>query len=790
MISELPDARLAILEGYNGIGKTLAIRILELCTGSMPYAVSSPPWESLRDGLGHIEVEISGLQGARNVKWTADSADWTMGDGPAPRDDWFKSILIDDAPVLLDDVRRLVTVTRLAGDEDLTQTFAAEADTRAAVVHRWAAKHADSEQGPLKRLEDLAGTADELLASPSVAELAQLDSEADAANQELAQSRAAVGRLQDRRSSIKEALELRRRIGEMLANEPALQAELSEIDDQIRQRREELEAAQEEVTRLAAQAGRSQELERELTNAERTLRRNIRNLADASRGAAAQAAALDIEPNRQSTKRHFEDLAELERQLEDQHRDQYQAPAMMQLLDTLSDELVGAESRGLGDQIALEDAGSGTQLSVSRTRAGMVARYDFLQQQPPPPRAIEILQELERVKERKARVNSLLKTHNDVERFERLVNSNEDRVRSALRRGAGGEAAEALESANTRRFECNQALLDLATRRAAIAQRLGTSDSVTSQQALSGQLDSILRQLGLSEERLDSESLQIEQSLSEIEAELAEANSTARTCRQLLAQQRATIRNAVERLRDDPDLAWVRNAVSRTSPTASASLGQLHQYLAVAQEITRAVVERLGKHRIELEAVEAALQGTARQLRGQPVNATVYVEQIQAWLASLFSAWFNDPRVRRELLKSADEGQEISVDLGSRRVSWSENQVKRSRPLEAFSSGEQAFAYTRARLALLDDPDLPVRNQLIVLDEFGAFIAQHLLRGMLEYLKEWTEAREGVRVLLVLPLSRDYAQMARTAIGERAKRYDALARNVDERGYATRTIVR
>ena len=123
-------------------------------------------------------------------------------------------------------------------------------------------------------------------------------------------------------------------------------------------------------------------------------------------------------------------------------------------------------------------------------------------------------------------------------------------------------------------------------------------------------------------------------------------------------------------------------------------------------------------------------------------------------------------------------------------MSWSENQARRSRPLAAFSSGEQAFAYTRARLALLDDPDLTVKNQLIVLDEFGAFIAQHLLRGMLDYLREWTGTRQGVRVLLILPLGRDYAQMAQDSIGDQAKRYEALAEHVDQHGYATRTIVR
>ena len=94
-----------------------------------------------------------------------------------------------------------------------------------------------------------------------------------------------------------------------------------------------------------------------------------------------------------------------------------------------------------------------------------------------------------------------------------------------------------------------------------------------------------------------------------------------------------------------------------------------------------------------------------------------------------FSDWFNNERVRQELLPQAES--EIVVDLDAREVLWEENGILRSRPLEAFSSGEQAFAYTRARLGLLDDEDNPPQNRLVVLDEFGAFIAHDRLQQLL-----------------------------------------------------------
>jgi hypothetical protein len=38
VIDEIPDLRLCRVEGLNGIGKTLAIHLLEICTGQQPYA--------------------------------------------------------------------------------------------------------------------------------------------------------------------------------------------------------------------------------------------------------------------------------------------------------------------------------------------------------------------------------------------------------------------------------------------------------------------------------------------------------------------------------------------------------------------------------------------------------------------------------------------------------------------------------------------------------------------------------------------------------------------------------
>lgn len=789
VIGGLPDANLAILEGYNGIGKTLAVRILQLCTGTMPYAPKSPAWESLREGLNEFEVEITGLQGADRVVWVADSSHWESDDEPVPRTDWFKSILIDGRSASLDDVRSLITVVRLAGDEELTDTFAAQAESHASTVRRWTAAHANPEDGTLKQLEELAGMADDLLSSNGASDFTKLKSLANNTSRDLVSKQSVVKELRASRDDIEQALDVQRRISDMSTQAPELQREIDEIDRLIAKKRSERDQAQAEVTSLATRAAQTKPLEKELVNAEKTLERNRKKLDDAWSRAAAQAIELDVDPDPETANKLVEELARQDDLLAKELLELDTTPSMVQLLAILSEELCGAESKGLGDQVAVDDIDSGLLLSVSQTRAGMETRRSQLETARPSPRAEEISTEIERVSDRKIQADSLMRILDEIERYQRLVGRNQKRVQEALQAGAGGETAKALQMATVERFECDKALQHLSVRRASVAHQLGVSGTLESRRALMGQLQKSLESLGISEDQIESELHSIAKRLAQAEADLAVAASRESDCRNKLAQAKGSIQKAMNSLDTDDRLSWVRDVYKRRQSSTQATTEQLYEDLVGAQYVVREVLERLGSHRSQLGAVERALQGLARQLRGQTVDAVKYVDQIRVWLAASFSKWFNDTRVRHELLENADEETEVVVDLEAQRVEWSESQNRRSRPLEAFSSGEQAFAYTRARLALLDNADQQVSNRLVVLDEFGAFISHHLLQGLLEYLTEWTSGRQSDQVLLILPLSRNYEEMEQSAIGAIAKQYADYAKQVEDSGYVTRIIV-
>lgn len=779
-----------MLEGLNGIGKTLAVRLLEVCTGTMPYDQHSAAWQSLREGLGLVKVEMTSLDGAERVVWVTDSADWKMTDGRAPNNDWFQSITIDGRTATLEEIRGLITVHRLAGDEGINDTFAARAESYAATVRRWMLRHTDQNQGPLAELERVTAKVDEMLTDWSSAKWNELQRRANQAGDAVKNREALARESQARLKGIEEALSLSQRLIEIRQRAPGLERKLAEIDKQINRARAERETAQRGVAALAAEVGRTEPLKQELRNARRTLERNRKKLTQASNLAAAQAAALDLEPDDEIVDQRISELIDQEADLREERPRLDAASAMKDLLAELAGSLTVAESSGLGDEIAVDDIDSGFQLNVSQTREGMLARRTFLERQPPNPEAAHVSEAIERCIKDLKRARALSETLRVVSRLKRLVNRNEDRVDTALRVGAAGQALEALRRANERLRTSEQNLLDLASSRAAVAQRLGVPDEGWSEQAINQQLTTALRRLGLSEDELESDFSSAEEIAAQARQDLANAQNRATELRQELSRADAEIRRASTTLSSHPRLAWLRSSTASSHHNAAQSVkdaGELLPTLEEAKTIISLVDDRLGTHRAQLAAVERALQGMARHIRGQSVETLEYVEELRNWLASRFSDWFNNPRVRQELLPDSDG--DIRVDLAARQVIWRERQRERFRPLEAFSSGEQAFAYTRARLARLDEEGVAAANRLIVLDEFGAFIARDRLQGLFEYLRERAAEHEHDQVLVILPLSRDYKAIAQSAIGSRAQVYKSLAEQVAKRSYSARVLI-
>jgi seryl-tRNA synthetase len=786
VLPALPDARLATLEGLNGIGKTLSVRLLQACAGVVPYSPDSPAWTSFCEGLGPFTVTITNLLGAEELRWEGDTREWLEAGRrglPLP----FQDVAVDGASAVPTDVNRIFAVYRIAGDEGIIDTLAQQSQSFADAVASSSRRLASAEMGPLSRLENLGLALLEALPSTSFDSYLRIQDLAEEIAHEERSLLASSATTQKRADALARAADLRRQLNEFRQRAPGLEDEIAAVDREIAAIHGRRDALQKEVAAISAQLAGAGPALKELANARRTLERNRANLSSSLSNAAAVATPLGIPATDETVERLLSDLRGRIEELTEQRTELDAAPAVQVILRDVAEDLAAAERRGLGDQIAIDDTDSGLQLTISRARTGMLARRAFLTRQPPPPQAREVSAQLFQTRRLLAQAENLSDHLRDVERYSRLVTTNEERVTQALQSTNPGAAGE-LEGLERSRRSADERLLELAAARAALTQQLGNAPAGATEEALDRQLRQALGAASIGEDDLDSAIQEVRHEAREIDLSLREVQRKAGDVARELAATESEMRRSTAILRNGPAYAWLRESIPRRGlPDADTPIAQQLGTLDGLQRHVRQVLDRLGGLRAQLAAIEEALRGLGRHLRGGEIGTREYVQELQEWLGSHFSEWFNNERIRHELIPLATGL--VSVDIASREVAWFEGEKKRSRPLVAFSSGEQAFAYTRARLAVLDDSPARPTNRLIVLDEFGAFIAHDRLTGLLAYLQERSDQSLGDQVLVVLPLSRDYESLAESSAGPEAERYAALAAEVEDRKYAVQELV-
>ncbi|MFL6139644.1 MAG: hypothetical protein ACJ74O_17845 [Frankiaceae bacterium] len=149
------------------------------------------------------------------------------------------------------------------------------------------------------------------------------------------------------------------------------------------------------------------------------------------------------------------------------------------------------------------------------------------------------------------------------------------------------------------------------------------------------------------------------------------------------------------------------------------------------------------------EVIERLAQGLqVSQALETPSQDRRFDETVRQYYEQLFSAQLSGDEIRHALF---DSGSDINLDLTAMTTTWTTpTGERRTRPLEAFSSGERAFAYTRVRLESLGN-DRAI-NQVVFLDEFGAYVAADRIADLLAFLRKRVLGRLVDQVVMILPL--------------------------------------
>jgi hypothetical protein len=128
------------------------------------------------------------------------------------------------------------------------------------------------------------------------------------------------------------------------------------------------------------------------------------------------------------------------------------------------------------------------------------------------------------------------------------------------------------------------------------------------------------------------------------------------------------------------------------------------------------------------------------------------------WAERSISDLLSSPELRAELF---DNSASVAFNISDLTVSWTERDTKRRRrrPLEAFSSGEQVFAYTKAKLERLRGLHSKAENVVVFLDEFGAFVARDRFAQLVTYIQHDALGSIADQIVVTVPLSGELEQV-------------------------------
>lgn len=745
VIREIPDEQLCRIEGRNGIGKTLAVHLLELCTGQQPYAARSDAWRTLCEYLGPTTITVEGLRGAEEDDDSHDLRfvfDWrSRADDPLPieiRRGLFDEITLDGDDVRdMDDVRRWLTVVRIAGDETLTETIAG------LVAHDRELLRTASRVA-LDRGRYVDGLFDALLVSfpraPADAMLA-----VSTELRELSAARADL--IADRESRSKaigryEAVQLAHAaVAQVTVDAETLDTEIKLLTEQLDTARKRREAAEEELTQARTQQRLSEDATEQLASAQRSFTRRLKAFERAGDAIAKAAGRLGLDNDEPAARAALGQLTAERVELAAERADLSDIFALRDLLDRMVQALAPAAAGGL--------------------RARTIATVSE--------QAITAGQLLDAVRVRRDRLTVEAPAVEELDRKLAMLDERESELRAlgdafvdrAEKRDKLAEAEKALEEVGDTDDPADDLVAEKAAAQAA-AQRVeievGSALGAAQQQRarLGG---------GLSLQDLEAD---LQRRLSEAETTVETFDDELRKARAVLvalddrldtadarrdelvgdaAELERELADQTHRLQAEERHSRLRDVLGDRAPhVGDAGEDIARSWVAVHAAQDRAV-QRLQGSRGRLDAVARSMSELVDVIRDK-ADASPELDPIRR----LYQGRLQERFDQEEILNALFDGGTLSrVDLATREIRWrTQGDEPRVRPFEAFSSGERAFAYVQARLGSVSQ--VTSLNRVVVVDEFGAFLSRDRLIRLQQVVQRQLDDDVVHQAIVVLPL--------------------------------------
>ncbi|GIF68773.1 hypothetical protein Ais01nite_68080 [Asanoa ishikariensis] len=747
IIEEIPDFPISKIEGYNGIGKTNAIKLLRLCTGDQPFENDLSAWRTFRRHLAAARVQVTGLYGGRTIDINLDPERWPTK--PEPLGDLLGSVRIDGTLALPADIPDVLRVFHILTTETPLEILAKRALRAERDLRSWLEYEAEPRQNDLDKI---IGAVQVRISDCLPAQLPQELHAAESARRLLSGATSELDEAKRLAGLLEKAVEVADRLDQVRGRGPELDAKLGEIRRRLADLDDRKRTLDEQIEGASASQTANQAAEHEFDLAQKHLVRQDKSFRLAKTSLEKVAAAAGVAPERAPVSSRIADLSGQLAEMVDLLPQVNATPMLISVLTDLADRLEDGERHDLAGSVLIEASDAFPGLTVSQLRDLCQIQAEKLSRRTPSAQAEKLESQIDSVRNQLDALSQMAEKLDELDIAEGNLHRAEERLRNAVE-GLPEQAARTVEELMANRNTLDDESRSLQGDEARFSQARDLLGGGLDEAALAAELHSLCQEARVDPGRVRGRR---ERHLAEIDdltrRQIAIQQQFEKASR--LADARTTqILEVGKELATDPRYEWLR--------AAHRELNQIRQRDASGYaEVLDGLSTKLAVARNRLEAsyrgtssVAQAFQRLHGELRspstGQ-VRTSRWDLAARTWLADQVRRWFNDDFLSAALF---DGARDIRLDSSSLTVAWTGAEGPNEIPLAAFSSGQQAFAYTHARVAQLDQGPAS-ENRLIALDEFGSYLDADRMNDLLGYLASRARANPYDQIVVVLPLER------------------------------------
>ncbi|KAB1139319.1 hypothetical protein F7R91_40520 [Streptomyces luteolifulvus] len=772
IIGEIPNISLCRIEGYNGIGKTNAIKLLRLCTGDQPFVENDHSWRTFRNQLKSARVAITGLHGAQEITWTIDPSLWP--ETAEPLGDLIGGIRIDGQPARPRDVSPLLSVHHVMAADTPVSVLTERINTAQKHIQGW-----DSEVGR-QRQEEIELLLGELQNKITECTPSQLSRDLSITTEAEKLAKSLADQLKTARERIKlldRAVEVSAQLTQVRGRGPEMDQKIQELARRLENLDEQRRELDNQIKNASAQKHNNEKAEKEFENAQRHLVRQDKAFRTMRSHLQHLAAAAGVDPSEDALAAAKREASQHLNSLLEQQPRINATPILVNLLNSLTSSLESAEEEGLGNTVLIDSGEKGSGWTVAALKEAFQHQAQVLSEMAPSADAEQLAEEIEATRGRLGTIAQTETALRDLETGQTALAKAEGRLLKATK-SLPEQTARNLEDLMLNRTALDQETRTVQGDHARLSHTRELLGGGKTEDALAAELVQLCRKANVEVARLRGLREKEQAELEELTRREAQASQQAALARRTSQGRLSKVTSTAHFLSQDSEISWLRQAVPQIGRLPDLSPADQAEVLTDVAAVIDRARDSLASTYSSLRGMETALGrlgSRIRQPNGRTGTETDSDRAAKLWLADEVRQWFESEVVRAALFNG---GRDVRLDPDSLQLSWTaEDGQTNERPLAAFSSGQQAFAYTQAQVARLDRDENAASNRLIALDEFGSFIDAKNMSALASYLQARQVQAPNDQVLVILPL--EISPAMASSNGSTNERVNALR----ERGY-------